>query len=212
MILDFFDFLDFFVFLRYMVYPYNPVPTDLPVIEPIRERWSPLSFSDRPIEEAKVQTLFEAARWAPSSFNEQPWRYVYAQKHDEGRDVLESLLKEGNAWAKNAGLLLISFASTQFAKNQKENRHALHDLGAATVCIALQLPPLGLIGHQMEGYHWQEGHRLLGVPESFLPGSMMAIGYPADPATLPPDLLERQQKPRVRRPQQEFVFRGAWKG
>ena len=48
----------------------KPAPADHPILDAIVERWSPLAFSDQPIEPEKIATMFEAARWAPSSFNE----------------------------------------------------------------------------------------------------------------------------------------------
>jgi hypothetical protein len=38
----------------------------------------------------------------------------------------------------------------------------------------------------------------------------LAIGYPADPGTLPEKLRERDLAPRVRKPLSEFVFDGEW--
>ncbi|MBI1812362.1 nitroreductase family protein [Candidatus Peregrinibacteria bacterium] len=194
-----------------MDYPRKPVQTTLPILEAIRERWSPLSFSDQPIEQEKIMTLFEAARWAPSSFNEQPWRYIYATKDDkDDRKSLESLLVEGNSWAKSAYLLLISFAVPVFARNGKENRHAMHDLGAASGFLALQLPSLRLIGHQMAGFDFARANEVLGVPPEFIPGSMMAIGYPGDSALLDSKLKDRENAARTRRPVNEFASRGRW--
>lgn len=46
--------------------------TDHPIHALLSGRWSPVGFSDRPVEPWKLASLFEAARWAPSSFNEQP--------------------------------------------------------------------------------------------------------------------------------------------
>ena len=57
--------------------------TDHPVHELIRNRWSPRAFSDKPIPEVVLRSLFEAARWAPSSYNEQPWAYIVATKDDK---------------------------------------------------------------------------------------------------------------------------------
>ncbi len=189
------------------------VQTPLPLLDAIKQRWSPVAFSGKPIEQEKIMTIFEAARWAPSSFNEQPWRYIYATKDDqEGRRALESLLSEGNSWAKNAYLLLISFAKKTFVKNGKENRHAMHDVGCATGYIALQLPTLGLAGHQMAGFAFEKANGILGVPDDFIPGSMMAVGYPGDIEELPPDLQARQESPRTRRDAGDFAFRGKWMG
>lgn len=193
-----------------MTYPHKKAPTTLPVIQPILERWSPMSFDPRPVEEEKILAMFEAARWAPSAFNEQPWRYVYAQKGDQNREVLESLLTEGNAWAKNAGVLMLSFASKNFARNGKPNRHYLHDTGAASAYLVAQLPSLGLVGHQMSGYDKDRANEALGVPDDFEPGSMIAVGYYAGQDGLKPEWKEREDAPRVRKDLHEIAFNGAW--
>ena len=41
-------------------------------------------------------------------------------------------------------------------------------------------------------------------------GSCLAIGYAADPATLPEELCERDSSPRNRHPLARFVFTGRW--
>lgn len=46
--------------------------TDNPILKLLAERWSPYCFEDRPVPEADLRSLFEAARWAASSYNEQP--------------------------------------------------------------------------------------------------------------------------------------------
>jgi len=194
-----------------MTYPSKPAPADHPILSPITERWSPYAFSDQAIEDEKIRTLFEAARWAPSSFNEQPWRYVYATKDDgAARERMESLLSPGNSWAKNASLLIVSFYKKTFTYNSKPNVHGLHDLGCASGYLVLQLPSLGLIGHQMAGFDATRAQKELGVPDDFAPGSMIAVGYPAAPQTLPEELRKREEAPRTRNIQEEFVFRGTY--
>ena len=51
---------------------------------------------------------------------------------------------------------------------------------------------------------------LYQVPEGFDVITALAIGYAADPESLPDRLKERDQKPRQRRPLSEFVFDGEW--
>ena len=48
----------------------KPAPTDSPIHELLRRRWSPRAFSDRPVEPEKLRSLLEAARWAPSRSEE----------------------------------------------------------------------------------------------------------------------------------------------
>src|SRR5947208_16921160 len=107
--------------------------TDHPVHELIRNRWSPRAFSDKPIPEDVLRSLFEAARWAASSYNEQPWSYLVATKDDpEEFGRLLSCLAEGNqAWAKAAPVLALSVVSLKFSRDNTENRAAVHDLGLA---------------------------------------------------------------------------------
>lgn len=165
-------------------------------------------FDPAPLTTEQIGSLFEAARWAPSSYNEQPWRYIYAGKNDAGRTELESLLVEGNAWAKNAGLLIVSFAKKTFAKNGKPNRHYLHDTGAASFAITLQATSMGLISHQMSGFAVDKANSVLGVPDDFEPGSMMAVGNAADVSTFPEDMQQRDKAPRGRNPRESFAFPG----
>lgn len=193
-----------------MKYPAKPATTDTPLLEVIADRWSPVLFDPTPLKPEQIASLFEAARWAPSSFNEQPWRYVYAGKSDEGREHLESLLAEGNAWAKNAGLLILSFAKKAFARNDKPNRHYLHDTGAASFAMTLQATSMGLVSHQMAGFAVDTANTILGVPDDFEPGSMIAIGYAADPAGFPDDMQTRDKAPRSRNSRDSFAFPGKY--
>jgi nitroreductase len=43
--------------------------TDYPILKALADRWSPYGFEDRPVSEADLLSLFEAARWAASAHN-----------------------------------------------------------------------------------------------------------------------------------------------
>jgi len=186
-------------------FPSKPAPIDHPIHDLLRDRWSPVHFDPTPLPQDQVNQLFEAARWAPSSFNEQPWVYLYAQKGDPLREKLESLLVEGNAWAKNAGLLIISFAKKTFTRNGKPNMHHMHDLGAATMQLVLQATAMGFISHQMEGFDHARANELMGMSDDYAQGSMIAIGYTGDPKKISPEHKKREEGPRVRKKVSEFA-------
>ena len=85
------------------------------LLKEIMNRRSGYAFADKEIEPEKVEALFEAAHWAPSSRNIQPWRYIYALHNDPEFQLLLNLLFEGNQrWAKNAGILILSLAQTEY--------------------------------------------------------------------------------------------------
>ena len=62
----------------------------------------------------------------------------------------------------------------------------------------------------MAGYDVEKARQTYAIPEGFEPVAMIAIGYPADIMTLPEETRQKEQSPRVRKPQSEFVFSGGW--
>ena len=132
----------------------KPAPTDHPIEEILRRRWSPRAFSDRIVEPEKLQSLWEAARWAASSFNEQPWYFIVAtkQKLEEHARLLSCLVEKNQQWARLAPVLMVSIAKLNFEKTGKPNRHAFHDVGLAMGNMLVQATALGLFVHQMAGF------------------------------------------------------------
>ncbi len=182
-----------------------------PINDLLARRWSPRAWADRAVSRDTLASLFEAARWAPSCFNEQPWRYVIALREDTGGfERLASLLTEGNAWAREAPVLALSVTHLSFQRNGKPNRHAWHDVGAASENLCLQAVECGLRVHQMAGFDRERAREMLGLDEDHDPVAMIAIGYPGDPAGLPEKLRAREVAPRERRPLDAFVFEEGW--
>jgi nitroreductase len=186
--------------------------TDYPIHELLAERWSPYAFEDRPVPEADLRSLFEAARWAPSSYNEQPWSYIIATQDDpeEFQRLLSCLVDENQVWAKTAPVLALGVVSHKFARNGKNNRAAIHDLGLAASNLVLEATARGLFVHQMIGILPDKARELYGIPEGFEAWTGLAIGYKGDPSSLPDRLRERDLAPRQRKPLCEFVFNGRW--
>jgi nitroreductase len=185
---------------------------DHPIHELLAKRWSPYAFADRPVSEEDLRALFEAARWAASSFNEQPWSYLVATKAEpEAFERLLSCLVEGNqAWAKAAPVLAFGCTSLRFALNNKPNAAAVHDLGLASASLTLEATARGLFVHQMIGILPDKARALYRIPEGVQPLTGLAIGYAADPSSLPEKYRERDLAPRTRKPLAEFVFGQAW--
>jgi len=190
----------------------KPAPSDFPVHELIRERWSPRAFADKPVPKDVLRSIFEAARWAPSSFNEQPWAYIVATKDDkENFEKLLSVLVDFNVqWAKSAPVLALAVAKLTFANNNALNRNAQYDTGAATALLSVEATARGLAVHQMAGFDAEKARQAFGVPKGWELLAAIAIGYPGDPASLPAPLKDREMAPRTRKPIAEFVMAGQW--
>jgi nitroreductase len=180
------------------------------VLPAILHRWSPRAFDGRPVSPADLNRVFEAARWAASSSNEQPWRFIVGvHGSDTYNKIFSTLVGFNKAWAGRVPVLIVGVASAK-SSSGKPNAYALYDLGAATAYLTLQAAALGLVSHQMGGYDHDAARQVLEIPDDFALGSVVALGYQAEPATLANDqLIDREVAPRERRPLHDFVF-SAW--
>jgi nitroreductase len=190
----------------------NPAPTEVPIHEIVRHRWSPRAFSEKIVAPEVLRSLFEAARWAPSSSNVQPWAYIVGTKDEKENfeKVLSTLVEFNQGWAKNAPVLAVSVAQVKNAKDGSPNRWAFHDVGSASAQLTTEASTRGLYVHQMAGLDPEKARRVFQIPEGWEAVAAMAIGYPGDPATLPEKLRERELAPRTRKPLSEFVMTGGW--
>lgn len=185
--------------------------TRYPVHPLIRERWSPRAFADRPVAREMLGSLLEAARWAASCYNEQPWLFIVARKEDGPAfaRVLSCLVPFNQEWAQKAPVLMLSLARTTFANNGKPNRHALHDVGAATAQLTFQATACGLSVHPMAGIDLDRIRAEYALPSDVEPVAGIAVGWLGDPETLPEKLREREKAPRERKSLDEIVL-GGW--
>jgi len=181
------------------------------VLPIFHQRWSPRSFAEREVSPADLQKVFEAARWAASSFNEQPWRFLVGSRNSlTYKKIFDSLMPFNQGWAATAPVLIVGAAKTKFSHNNTPNPVALYDLGAASSYLTLQAAALGLFTHQMAGFNAGTVRQAFEIPEEYILGAVIALGYQADPAALANEQMVAQETaPRARKPLKEFVF-SAW--
>ncbi|MGA2048900.1 MAG: nitroreductase family protein [Terracidiphilus sp.] len=174
-------------------------------------RWSPRSFTDREVSRADLAKVFEAARWAASSSNEQPWRFIVGVRNSPAyQKIFDTLVPFNQLWATSAPVLILGVAKTKFSHNDAANRAALYDLGAAASYLTLQAAALGIATHQMAGFDEDAARKTFEIPEDYLIGAVIALGFQGEPDKLPNDKIKAQETaPRTRKALDEFVF-SAW--
>ena len=179
------------------------------VLPLFHQRWSPRSFTDRAVSSSDLAKIFEAARWTPSSSNIQPWRFIVGLRGtDTNSKIVSALMGFNQSWAGAAPVLILGVAHT--ASPRGKNAYALFDLGAATYAITLQAASLGLSTHQMAGFDQAIARKALEIPEDYVLGSVIALGYQGEPEALAnEELVKRELAPRDRKPLKELVF-SAW--
>lgn len=177
----------------------------------ISKRRSVVSFSPDSPDHSDMELLFDAARWAPSSRNAQPWSFIYALKEDEAEfKKLADLLNEGNYWAREAPVLILSMAQVISDYQNKPNHYAMHDLGMATANLMIQATSMGLYLHPMAGFDAKKAVEVFKIPDNVRAAAMIALGYHGEIDHLPIELKRRELAKRTRKELSEFVFQGSY--
>ncbi len=181
----------------------------------IKNRKSPLVFSEKDVEKDKIVLLVEAARWAPSCFNKQPWNYVFVQRDDGTRKELEKALSLGNGWAGRAPYIVVVGAGPEEACRVNDIPYYAYDCGLSVMSLSLEAEHLGLRVHQMAGYDEKKVRKALGFPENYRIVVVFALGYEGESRKiwdkLEQNVKDRLAKPRERKPAKDNFFFGKFK-
>lgn len=192
----------------------KPAITQQPIHDLIANRWSGRAYdASKPVTKDQLVSLLEAARWAPSCFGDEPWRYVICNKSDNlqaWQSAFDCLVPGNQGWAVNAPVLLLICADTLFGHNDKPNKWAAYDTGAATENLCLQATALGLMAHQMGGFDADQARKTFNVPERFQILAMVTVGYQAAIESVSGEAREREEAPRKRKPLGALFFDGSW--
>jgi nitroreductase len=188
--------------------------TSVPINAMIANRWSPRAFdASKAVSHEQIIALLEAARWAPSCFGDEPWRFIVWDKNTDAaswQQAFDCLAPSNQTWVKNVPILMLVCADTLFGHNQKENRWAQYDTGAAAENLCLQASSMGLVAHQMGGFNADTARETFKIPAQITPMAMLAIGYEGYANDLPEELKTRELAARKRKPLGETFFAGAW--
>jgi len=192
----------------------KPAITTEKIHDLMQNRWSTRAFDPlKPVSDSNITALLEAARWTPSCMNEQPWRFVVCVKRQDeaAREAMLACLAEKNQqWARHAPVLLLTVAMDHFIQNDKANRWAAYDTGAAGLSLCLQATAMGLVTHQMGGFDAEQCRETFNLPQHCTPMSVIAIGYQAEAETLSEEFKQREIAERSRANLEEKFYFGRW--
>lgn len=165
------------------------------LFEAIRTRRSIRRFTDRPVEEEKLQALLEAMRHAPSWANLQCWKFIVV-KDSAVRERISELTyvesffsplgyktnpaKKGVA---EAPVVIVACADPSRSGNIWGQQYYLADVGIAAQSLMLAARALGL-GTVFVGVFDEEALRgLLGIPSPIRVVGIFPVGYPMEEKT-----------------------------
>lgn len=147
------------------------------LLETIRRRYSCRAYQERPIEQEKLDILFEAARLAPSARNEQDWRFVVVTDKEKKHQVAETTNRP--QVFEKAGVIIVACSNSDYVMRCGQAIGPI-DIAIALEHIALQAAELGLATCWIGSFYTEKVRTILGIPDDIAIIELMTVGYPAD--------------------------------
>jgi nitroreductase len=149
------------------------------------------------IDRATIEDLARCAILAPSCFNNQPERFDFVIGETLGK--LKEALSKGNAWARDASMIIAVHATLEDDCQVKERQYFLFDTGMATAMLILRATELGLVAHPIAGFDETVARGVLDIPQAARVITLIIVGRHA--GTIRPSLSEKQAAAEGERPE-----------
>jgi nitroreductase len=159
----------------------------------VETRRSVRAYQSKPVEQAKLTQVLEAARLAPTASNLQPFRLIVV--HTQGREA-ELRRMYDRDWFVQAPLVVCACGVPAEAW-LREDGTRLHQVDVAIVMdhLILAATSLGLGTCWVAAFDVKAVRDILGIPNVVEPLVMTPLGYPADE---PPTKIRRPTADLVR--------------
>ncbi len=172
------------------------------MLEMITGRQSDRRYSDKPVDQEKLERIIEAGRMSPSACNAQPWKFVVVTDTAVLKKLAEAAsakLLNMNKFTDQAPVMIVIVREkpnvvSKIGGTIKDKDYSLIDIGIASENICLQAKAEGL-GSCMLGWFDEAGVRkILAIPGKKRVELIITLGY---------SLSEYRTKKR--KPQEEVV-------
>ncbi len=142
------------------------------------ERYSVRSYSDKKVEQEKLDKILKAALVAPTAVNYQPQK-LYVLKSDEALSKIRSITRH----TYNAPLVFIVCSDEQRAwKSRYNENYDSGEMDASIVCthMMMEAQQLGLGSLWILLFDPKKIMTEFNLPNNIRPHCLLAVGYPAD--------------------------------
>lgn len=150
------------------------------VIEAISVRRSVRKFSDRTVEQEKLDKIADAGRLAPTARNEQRCHAVFARDRKTVSEIAGAC--DRYSWVATAPVVIAVYADGDRKMMCGQSSKTV-DCSIAMSFMMLEATELGLGSVWMGHFDADAVKRILRIPDDCILVAIMPIGYPADEGT-----------------------------
>jgi len=171
----------------------------------ILQRESVRKYTDRPVEEEKIERIMESCRMAPSACNAQPWRFVVVTDPELKDKVARATTGPAmpiNHFAPQAPVIVALVAEppnwlSKIGSSIKDKDYYLMDIGIVADHFCLQAADLGLGSCMIGWFDEKKVRELLHIPRKRRIPLLITLGYPAN---------EKPRKKIRKKPDKLYAF------
>jgi len=155
------------------------------LLELINRRQSDRKYSDKPVEQEKLDRIIEAGRMAPSASNSQPWKFIVVTDPavlSKLSEAASAKLLGMNEFVSQAPVMIVLIRenpnfSTRLGGMIKSKDYSHFDIGIATENICLQARAEDLGSCIIGWFDEKQIKSILGIPSSKRVELIITIGY-----------------------------------
>ena len=143
----------------------------------IWERCSVRKYSERPVEEEKLQQVLEAAQAAPTAVNYQPQRILVLRSR-EAQEKLQGCMKF--RFGQPLTLLICYDSRVSWKRGYDGREFGETDAALVTTHVMLQAQELGLSTVWIGSFDPEKVREAFALPEYLVPSAILPLGYEAE--------------------------------
>lgn len=168
------------------------------ILELILKRQSDRKYSDKPVEEDKLERIIKAGRMAPSACNSQPWKFVVVTDPaliSKLAEAASAKLLGMNSFVGQAPVLIVIVRenpnfSSKVGGTIKNKDYSHIDIGIAAENICIQAKAEDLGSCMIGWFDEKQVRTILGIPSSKRVELIITVGYSLS------EHREKKRKPR----------------
>lgn len=167
------------------------------ILDLIKSRQSDRKYSNKPVEQEKLDRIIEAGRMAPSACNAQPWKFIVVTDPDLVSELAKAAsapLLGMNTFVAQAPVQIVIVRekpnlTSKIGASIKDKDYSLIDIGIASENICLQAKAEGIGSCMLGWFDELRVKKLLGVPKTKRVELIITLGYSLS------DQREKRRKP-----------------
>ncbi len=144
----------------------------------IKVRRSIRSYSNKEVEDEKINYVLESARLAPSWGNGQCWHFIVIKDKKIIKDLSRTSII--NQWLKKAPIVIVACGDPKQSGLRNNINYFIVDVSIALEHIILAATDKGLGTCWIGGFNEKKVKIILGIPEHIRVIALTPLGYPAE--------------------------------